>query len=71
MMTWDGGSEAAVLVRDTVLQLYGSTTGPAHGFAVVCARQNDDLYCAPMDSLASLRLPTPVASDAGYAQPDA
>ena len=52
---WDGSGEEQVLVRDSILDLYGVTVGPLHGFAVFRARRGDDLYVAPMDSLAALR----------------
>ena len=52
---WDGSGTEQVLVRDSVLDIYGITAGPAHGFAVYRARKNDDLYYAPMDSLSSIK----------------
>ena len=52
---WDGSGEAHVIMRDSLLDIYGITVGPAHGFAVIRARLSDDLFYAPMDSLAALK----------------
>ncbi|MEQ1693293.1 MAG: protein kinase, partial [Gemmatimonas sp.] len=53
--TRDGGSEADVVARDTVRDFKSASPGPAHGFAVFRAQQGNDLYFAPMDSLAAFK----------------
>ncbi|MEP6832853.1 MAG: protein kinase [Gemmatimonas sp.] len=62
---WDGSGSEQVLARDTLLDFYGITAGPAHGFAVYRARKNDDLYYAPMDSLSAIKplMQTPRVSE--------